>query len=612
MKHDDAAAVVLVRAVEEVLPDAIPPEKLLDAHIAASDPSEGAEWLVRRAHYLIEHSLSPYTMILSRLQPAASAWVCIGLATAIGLAANYLGPGDKIHVIWNPLVILILWNILIYVVLSVSSAFARSRETIAPANSTYHPRGSSNFRGYRPSIGERLILRPVLSWIFGSKAGLHEAGQNTRRLHQVAQRFATLWWPLMRPVARLWFRRTMHLSSVGIAIGAIAGMYVRGLFFDYNVAWESTFVRQPETVAVILRYLLGPGAIVLGEPLPTEASVAPLFTSSGDEAAAWIHLYAVSAIFFIVIPRGFLTLLTSTRLTRARRNLHLDLQAGYYAEVLEKARNVRPKELEARVRSAVREECFEISDQFGRFVCAELYDARIVPRLIRFRETGGTLRRLEDDIRAECQSFGPELQSQMAKAGQALERGVAQRVKHLLGEHEKIDLRPETVFAQFNDSAMIVSHAGDRVGRDFASLVTTVVSGSVAIAVGTISGGFGETLGIALLVGLVESGPIGWIIGAIGGFVATVGALTVGRHRLRESLKDVPLPAAVVKAALWTRRFDRLIDAGRKKCDESMRNTLAVHMEQFSSTVADQVWKRLRALVGESQRPRAHPNESEA
>ena len=101
MKHDDAAAVVLVRAVEEVLPDAIPPEKLLDAHIAAGDPSEGAEWLVRRAHYLIEHSLSPYTMILSRLQPAASAWVCIGLATAIGLAANYLGPSDKIHVIWG-------------------------------------------------------------------------------------------------------------------------------------------------------------------------------------------------------------------------------------------------------------------------------------------------------------------------------------------------------------------------------------------------------------------------------------------------------------------------------------------------------------------------------
>ena len=604
---------VLVRAVEEVLPDEIPPEKLLDAHIAAGDPSEGAEWLVRRAHYLIEHSLSPYTVILSRLQPAASAWVCIGLATAIGLAANYLGPGEKIHVIWNPMVILILWNILIYAVLCVASAFAGSKETVLSTNSTpTYRRSSSDVRGRRATLAERLILGPALSWILGVRAGLDEARQNGRRLRRVSQRVAALWWPLMRPVARLWLRRALHLSAIGMATGAIIGMYIRGLFFDYNVAWQSTFVREPETVATILRYLLGPAAIILGEPLPTGASVAPLFTSAGDEAGTWIHLYAVSAILFILIPRGFLTLVTTTRLRRARRSVHLDLQDAYYAEVLEKARTVKPRELEARVRSAVREECLEISEQFGRFVCAELYDARIMPRLIKFRETGGTLRRLEDDIRAECHSFGPELQAQIVKAGEALERGVAQRVKQLLGENEKIDVNPEKVFASFTDTSMIVGHAGDRVGSDFATVVTTVVSGSIAVAVGTISGGFGETLGMALLIGVVESGPIGWIIGAIGGLIASVGALAVGRRKLRESLKDVPLPAAVVKAALWTRRFDRLIAAGRNKCDESVRNTLAQHLEQFSSTVADQVWKRLRTLVGESQRPATHPTDSDS
>lgn len=42
MDHDDVAAVVLVRAVEELLPDRIPPENLLDAHIAAGDPAEGS------------------------------------------------------------------------------------------------------------------------------------------------------------------------------------------------------------------------------------------------------------------------------------------------------------------------------------------------------------------------------------------------------------------------------------------------------------------------------------------------------------------------------------------------------------------------------------------
>jgi hypothetical protein len=411
----------------------------------------------------------------------------------------------------------------------------------------------------------------------------------------------------MRPVARLWMRRALHLSAIGMATGAIAGMYIRGLFFDYNVAWQSTFVREPETVATILRFLLGPAAIVVGEPLPTGASVAPLFTSAGDEAGRWIHLYAVSAILFILIPRGFLASVATTRLRRARRSAHLDLQEAYYSEVLEKARTVRPKELEARVRSAVGEACLEISEQFGRFVCAELYDSRIVPRLINFRESGGTLRRLEDDIRAECHSFGPELQAQIVKTGEALERGVAQRIKQLLGENDKIDIKPERVFASFTDPSMIVGHAGDRVGSDFAHVVMTVVSGSVAVAVGTISGGFGETLGIALLIGVVESGPIGWIIGAIGGLVASVAALTVGRRKLRESLKDVPLPAAVVKTALWPRRFERLIAAGRNKCDDAVRDTLAQHMEQFSSAVADQVWNRLRIVVGESQRPMPHP-----
>jgi hypothetical protein len=605
MKHDDAAAVLLVRAVEEVLPDAIPPELLLDAHIAAGDPNEGAPWIARRARYLIDHRLAPYAVVLSRIQSPARAGFFIAFATAAGLAANYLGPTDKIHVIWNPMVILIAWNAVVYAALAARAALVHPAETRDSASSTLpFRRRAANLHSYRPSLVERVILGPALTWMLGVKAEADEMRQHARGLRKVAQRFAALWWPQMRPIVRLWLRRTLHLSAIGIAVGAILGMYVRGLFFDYNVAWESTFIRDPETVALILRYVLGPAAIVLGQPLPTAESVAPLFSPAGDYAAVWIHLYAVSAVLFIVIPRGFLALAATSRLRHQRRDVKLNLQTSYYAQVLEKGRNVRPKELEARVRNAVRDECLGVGDQLAEFVCSELYDARITARLNRFRETGGTLRQLEDDIRIECRSFGPQLQQRMSEAGEELERRVAARIKQLLGENEKVAMRPvEGVFGELSDSSLIVSHTGDRVSGDFTTLVTTVVSGSVGIAVGTISGGFGETLGIALLVGLVESGPVGWIIGAIGGLVATFGVLALGRSRLRQGLKDVPLPAAVLRVALWTSRYEKLIADGRKKCDESVRNTLATHMDQFSSSVADQVWKRLRAIVGESQRP---------
>ncbi|HEU4343033.1 MAG TPA: DUF2868 domain-containing protein, partial [Candidatus Binatia bacterium] len=577
----------------------------VDAHIAAGDPAESAPWIARRARYLLDHCLGPYTAVLSRLRVRASTWFFIGLAMAGGLASNYLGPSTKIHVIWNPMVILIGWNLLFYGVLAIRSAFAHPAETPDAGSSAVRPQHhASNVPGYRPGVVERIILGPALSWLLSVKAGVDEMRQGAVGRREVAQRFAELWWPVMRPIVRLWLRRTLHLSAIGIAIGAIVGMYVRGLFFDYNVVWQSTFVKDPETVVIILRYLLGPAAIVIGQPLPTGESVAALFGPDGDYAASWIHLYAVSALLFIVIPRGFLALAVTSQLGRQRRNVQLDLRADYYADVLEKAHNVRPKELEARVRGEIRNECLKVSDDFAKFVCSELYDDRIAPRLRKFRETGGTLRQLEDDLRRECQSFGPELQAQIAKTGHELERRVSDRVKELLGESERIDTQPANgLFGQLSAASFAVTHAGDRVSGDLTSLVTSVVSGSVGIAIGTISGGFGEALGVALLVGVVESGPVGWVIGAIGGLVATFGVLTLGRERLRQGAKDVPLPAAALKLGLWNSRYERLIADGRRKCDESVRNSLAPRMDQFSSAIGDQIWHRLRAIIGESQRP---------
>src|SRR5215208_505741 len=137
-------------------------------------------------------------------------------------------------------------------------------------------------------------------------------------VNAVAQRFALLWWPIARPALRLWLRRTLHLAAIGIAIGAILGMYMRGLFFAYDVIWQSTFVKDPAVVASILRSLLGPAALVLGRTLPSTEDVTRLLTTEGDPAAPWIHLYAVSAVLFIVIPRSILTLTISRRLRRAR------------------------------------------------------------------------------------------------------------------------------------------------------------------------------------------------------------------------------------------------------------------------------------------------------
>jgi hypothetical protein len=147
------------------------------------------------------------------------------------------------------------------------------------------------------------------------------------------------------------------------------------------------------------------------------------------------------------------------------------------------------------------------------------------------------------------------------------------------------------------------SQSVERVSGDLASLVAGNVSTSVAIVVGTLSGGFGNSLGVALLAGLVHSGPVAWVIAAVGALLATGAANALGRDKLRQGVKTVPIPAAVLKVAIWSKRYERLIAGGRKKCEELVRESLASQMNQLSSVIADHLWDRLKPFVGELRRP---------
>lgn len=609
MEQESAAKVVLVRAVEEVLPQRIAPETLLEAHVAAGDPAEGETWIARRAAYLVEHALVPYGAVLSRSELALpGSWVLIVLAVLLGLGSNYLGPSAKIHVLWNPIVVLIAWNILVYAALTGASAVGRSRRTVQTASDVArHVRGDrSTARGHRPGLVERFVLGRAVSWLLRAKEGTEEALGRASDIGAVSRRFAVLWWPVVRPTLGLWIQRTLHLGAIGLTAGAVCGMYIRGLFFAYDVVWQSTFVKNPQVVTLMLRYLLGPAALLLGYPIPDTETVAPLLTAGGDPAAPWIHLYAASALLFIVLPRFLLTVVVTRKLRRADRFSRLDVEAEYYHDLLQRARAVSPTELEAATRGAVRDECRQVAAGLAEFVAAQLYDHRIAPRLWRFRDQGGTLRELEEALGRECQSFSPELERAMLSLGRDLERRLVLRVQRLLGDDRGVVTRPSGKLADQVSAASsrAAIYVGERVGGDVAAVVAGVVSAAVAVVVGTVSGGFGKALGVALLVGLVKSGPVGWIIGAVSGLVATGAAFVLGRDSLRESVKVVPLPAAALKVALWSARYERLIAEGRRKCQQAVSDSLMTQLDQLASQIADHVWNGLRPLVGELQRPR--------
>lgn len=610
MEHEGVTKVLLVRAVEETRPTRIPPEALLEAHLAAGDPAEGAPWIARRAAYLIEHHLGSYSITVPRPETALRAqWWLILLSALIGLASNYLGPSAKIHVLWNPILILIAWNVGIYALLAFVAVIRRTRSdnpvvsdvTRRPATRRTRSRQRSR-PAYRPGFLQRRFFGPALSWLLGAT----QAATNASDAKAVGARFVALWWPLIRPKIHLSLRRALHLCAIGVAVGAVCGMYVRGLFFSYDVIWQSTFIKDPHVVGTLLRYILSPASTVLGHPAASTEAVAALFTAEGAPAAPWINLYATSAMIFIVFPRGLLALGASRSLHRHQQFFQLDFFEDYYIDLVQRARAVSPKELEAATREAVRDECRQVSARLAELICVQLYDAKIVPRLWKFRDEGGTLRSLGEALTQECRTFGPVLEREIVNLERDLERSLVARVHRLLGEDRTLAPRPPSSLAVHvgEASSRAATHVEGRISGDVSAVVGSAVSTAIGVVLGTVSGGFGEALGTALLVGIVDTGPVGWIIGAVGGIVLASVALFAGRERLRQSVKILPLPAAALKVALWTGRYERLIAEGRKKCHQSVVESLAVHLDQLAVQVADHVWTGLRPLIGELQRPR--------
>jgi hypothetical protein len=616
MNLSQAAEIVLVRAVEETRPDVIPPEALVDALTAAGDLEAETSWLSRRATYLVERFLAAYRPLLSMTDALNRGTVLIFVVPmVVGMLSNYLGPSSRIHVLFNPIAALITWNLGVYVWLVGWLVWWRRRR---PAQSTSLEAGDtvrsgkerrhSRSRPPAPRVRSSLLARwtvgrlvPVLWLRFSKTAG--EARDRASDFATVGRRFWSHWVVFARPVLALNARRLFHWAAVALTVGAVVGMYARGLVFEYNVVWRSTFIRQPEMVVWILRCLLGPASILLGIPFPSEDDATALMTPAGAPAAIWIHLYATSAVALVVVPRTMLAIGAGIRRRAITSRLQLDMGDEYYRELIDVARTRQMKLVAEAIDTDVRAASAGFSEAVATFVCERLYDARIIPKLQDFRHRGGRLADLEEAIRADCESFQPELSRYLPVAQHDFERSLAGRIERTIGTELKVIPVPGSgLTSRVGEvSGGSVQDVGWSLGRGLADVIGVTLSGAVAVTAGTVSGGFGKGLGVSIVAGLLgTSGPVGFMIGAVGGLVVAGAGWWLGREKLTRSMKDVRIPSIVARGTLW--RLGAIAAEGRKKCHASVKDLMDRELEVLTPKISAQVWTSVKPLLGEQQR----------
>src|SRR5918995_1474968 len=120
LTEDVAAKILLIRSIEECDPGAFSEKLRAEAFVGAKNADPGLGLVERYAAYLFDH-LSPLYQSILQLAKIPAPWTlpaCIA-AFLLGLATNLLGPANQIHVVRNPVFILIGWNLFVYLTLSV-------------------------------------------------------------------------------------------------------------------------------------------------------------------------------------------------------------------------------------------------------------------------------------------------------------------------------------------------------------------------------------------------------------------------------------------------------------------------------------------------------------
>jgi hypothetical protein len=261
---------------------------------SASALSKPAETVLLRRAAELSAGLAERFPVVRRVarSPGAvfgAARALLVLALAAGAFLSMLDGSRRIDIVAFPLLGLIAWNLVTYVVLLLVTLRGRRLD----------------------GEGAPLLASLYGRWVrWRTRSRLHNAAAFHAPLARGLAAFASEWASVAQPQLLRRARALLHVCAATVALGLVAGLYVRGLVLRYEAGWESTFL-TPEQVLALLRLLYGPAAALSGIALPANAADVDALrwtAAGGVDAATWIHLIALTAVLYVVVPRIVLAL----------------------------------------------------------------------------------------------------------------------------------------------------------------------------------------------------------------------------------------------------------------------------------------------------------------
>jgi hypothetical protein len=241
-------------------------------------------------------------------------WLAAVAGLALGVAADVVGAGQRIDLLSPAVWGVVAWNVVVLAVLAVHALRQRSDEGLL-----------------------RRLVRPIVL-----------PALRTRASSAAWHAFAAAWTAHSAPLTAARAAGLLHTTAAALALGLIGGLYMRGLVLDYRAGWQSTFL-DAGTVHALLSWLLAPASWVSGLGVPDEHAIEALRVGGAQggpaaaSAAPWIHLYAVTLVIAVVLPRSLLVAVSVLRAAWLSRRFPLSLRDPYFERLAREQRGEAPE-----------------------------------------------------------------------------------------------------------------------------------------------------------------------------------------------------------------------------------------------------------------------------
>jgi hypothetical protein len=242
-------------------------------------------------------------------------WLLIGVPLAallLGAVTDRVANPHRVDLLSLPLLALVIWNLLIYIVLFVTWLRGLGETPVQSA----------------PAGEKTGVFADFRRWAAGWR--MRRGGPAVRATTQ----FLELWHGLTAELHAGRVKRVLHLAAAAWAAGIALSLLARGLVVQYQAGWESTFL-DARQVHFILEVLIWPVALLFPVAPFTVEEVAGLrdFVLRGEAGARWVYLYAGLLALFVMLPRLLLAAWAGWSERQLLRRLDVDWRGDYYQDL---------------------------------------------------------------------------------------------------------------------------------------------------------------------------------------------------------------------------------------------------------------------------------------